>query len=187
MDWQPDVDDTALLQQAWQQRVNCPQTSAVGRLFDGAAALLDLVQQASFEGQAPMWLEAAADATPVKPVELPLQQDDAGVWRSDWSPLLTMLLDQQMPHSQRARCFHDSLATTLVQQAETMRQQYGDFRVGLCGGVFQNRLLTGRVAQLLLQAGFRYTIPQQVPLNDAGLCYGQVIEAAATNEEQETT
>ena len=48
------------LRQAWSARLNSPVSSAVGRLFDAAAALCGLCTHASFEGEGPMRLEAEA-------------------------------------------------------------------------------------------------------------------------------
>ena len=47
-----------MLRRAFDGGVNTPPTTAVGRLFDAAAALLGVCQQASYEGEAPMRLEA---------------------------------------------------------------------------------------------------------------------------------
>ena len=58
-----------------------------------------------------------------------------------------------------------------------MREQQGDFSVGLSGGVFQNKKLTERAIMLLQQHGFRVFTTAQVPCNDAGISYGQIIEA----------
>jgi hydrogenase maturation protein HypF len=177
--WQPDVEGWPLLQQAWQQGLNSPTTTAVGRLFDAAAALLGLVDTVSYEGQAPMQLEALAMQTTAEAIAMPLKLDGDNIWRSDWSVLLPMLLDDELTKEQRAACFHESLAVALLEHAKQVREHYGDFCVGLSGGVFQNKYLTERLAELLTGAGFRYAIPVQVPMNDAGLCYGQVIEAMA--------
>jgi hydrogenase maturation protein HypF len=49
----------------------------------------------------------------------------------------------------------------------------------LSGGVFQNKLLCHLVIDLLQQDGFRVYLPDAIPVNDGGLCYGQVVEAAA--------
>ena len=49
--------------------------------------------------------------------------------------------------------------------------------MGLTGGVFQNRLLTEQVQQLLSETGYTVYLPQHIPCNDAGLSYGQIIEA----------
>jgi hydrogenase maturation protein HypF len=42
--------------------------------------------------------------------------------------------------------------------------------------VFQNRLLTELALAGLAGAGFRVHLPEHVPVNDAGVSFGQVIE-----------
>jgi hydrogenase maturation protein HypF len=174
--WSRAPDDTGLLKTAWEQGVNTLTTTAAGRLFDAAAALTGLCTHASFEGQGPMQLEAACDGE-AEAVALPMQRNEDGTWQSDWAPLLPMLLDTNASVGQRAQQFHVSLAQALCDQAEVLCKEHGDFAVGLGGGVFQNRVLTEAVLNRLSSAGFRIYLPQQVPCNDGGLCYGQIIEA----------
>lgn len=52
--------ERTLLRQMLRRQINTPQTSSVGRLFDAVAAILDLCQTATFEGQAGMAVEFAA-------------------------------------------------------------------------------------------------------------------------------
>jgi hydrogenase maturation protein HypF len=92
-----------------------------------------------------------------------------------------LLLDEARSAADRAAGFHASLALTLVVQALTLREQHGDFAVGLTGGVFQNRLLASLAQDALTQAGFRTYLPQQNPCHDGGLSFGQVVEAAAAS------
>ena len=164
------------LHQAWSARLNSPASSAVGRLFDAAAALCGVCTHASFEGEAPMRLEAAAAASTGDAVELPLARDPLGLWRTDWAPLLPMLGDTARLPAERAARFHLSLAQALVEQAKQLRTQTGIRSVGLTGGVFQNRVLAETAIGLLERAGFSTHLPQRVPVNDAGLSFGQVIE-----------
>lgn len=168
--------EQVLLHQAWQQRLNAPQSSAAGRLFDAAAALSGTCTNASFEGQGPMQLEAVA-LSDAEPIALPLY-DDRGVLRSDWAPLLPMLTDTKLSVAARAGRFHASLAATIADQARTLRQRHHFTTVALGGGVFQNRLLTELAGAALEAAGFTVRLATQLPCNDGGLCYGQVIEAA---------
>ena len=164
--------------QAWKREINTFETSAVGRLFDAAAALVLGRHQASFEGQGPMELEHIA-ASGCEPVRLPLARDEQGLLRSDWAPLLRVLADQDLPRQQRAGIFHESLAQALVDQALEIRKSCQYEAVGLSGGVFQNRCLTERVVEKLAQEGIEVRLHRDIPANDGGLCFGQVIEAAA--------
>jgi len=177
VEWSDLPADSALLFSAWQKRLNAPASSAVGRLFDAAAALTGLNLHSSFEGQGPMWLEAAAAGVTADSATtaLPLARQD-GIWRSDWAPLLPVLMDPALPVSERAAHFHASLAQALVDQALRAREEHGDFTVGLAGGVFQNRVLTEQALARLTQAGFDARLSLRVPCNDAGISFGQIIE-----------
>jgi hydrogenase maturation protein HypF len=125
-----------------------------------------------------MRLEALCEDA-MAPVALPLARDTGGVWRSDWAVLLPALLDASVPLRTRAAMFHASLAYALRAQACAVREQSGVRRVGLCGGVFQNRILTEQAQSLLRTAGFDVLVPRQLPVNDAAISFGQLIEAAA--------
>ena len=119
LDWTPPVADAALVRAAWTSRLNCPETSSVGRLFDAASAFLRLVQRASHEGEGPMALESIAEAEcdfgDAVPLPLPPRPD--GVSQADWAPLLGLLLDETRSPHRRAAAFHASLARCLVDQA----------------------------------------------------------------------
>jgi len=178
-DWQPMGLDVSLARQAWEQHVNAPVSTAIGRVFDACAALAGVMQQTSYEAQAPMTWEALCRGDPSlsEAPSLPLEQDATGLWRMDWTPLVALMLDGHRPLSERSRLMHDILAESLVAQAMQLREDHGDFVVGLSGGVFLNRVLVERVMPRLSAEGFTVHLPEQVPYNDAGLSVGQVIES----------
>ncbi len=164
------------LHQAWSQGLNSPASSAVGRLFDAASALCGICTRASFEGEGPMRLEAEASGASGPVIGLPLRRDADGLWRADWAPLLPMLGNDALPAAERAASFHLSLAQALVDQAKQLREQTGIQSVGLTGGVLQNRRLAEAAIERLVSAGFNAHLPRRIPVNDAGLSFGQVIE-----------
>lgn len=176
LDERPSATDATLLKKAWQQGLNSPVTTAVGRLFDGAANLLGLIDNASYEGQAGMYLESAA-AGEAEAVDLPLAQDASGLFTADWRPLVPALLRADVPVAQRALQFHLSLAGTIVAQAQRMQALAPFDLVGLSGGVFQNKLLAELAVAQLAAAGFTAHLPQSVPCNDGGIALGQLVEA----------
>ncbi len=178
LEWQDCPFPTELLKKAWQHELNTPLCSSAGRLFDAVSALLGLVSKADYDGQAPMELEAFSTDSGPGPL-LPLEQDENGIWRSDWTPLLAMLQNEELSKAERAGQFHASLAETIRGQAMQIRKTYRIDRVGLCGGVFQNKRLTELAIENLKQEGFEVYLPERLPGNDAGISYGQIIEACS--------
>ncbi len=127
-----------------------------------------------------MCLEALCEGSgPAIP--LPLSRDPSGVWR--WTGRLSCRRCSMAnaPLRRALIVFHASLAQALCDQARAVREGTGVVRVGLAGGVFQNRTLTERVQALLISAGFEVLIPEHLPINDAAISFGQLIEAAASD------
>lgn len=178
IEWKQCPENAALAYHAWRRRLNSPPTTAVGRLFDAAAALTGLNHRSSYEGQGPMMLEAACDGRG-EAIALPLARNALRIWETDWAPLLAFLMDEHRSVGERASGFHTSLAQALLAQARTLRAEHGDITVGLSGGVFQNRVLTEQALALLQQDGFDVRLSRQIPCNDGGLCFGQIVEAQA--------
>jgi len=148
----------------------CPRTSSLGRLFDAVAALCGLSPGISFEGQAAMALEFAADPTCDEAYPLPLSDADPAI--ADWEPMLRAILaDRQagVPLARTSARFHNALAGL----AATIARRWGGERVVLSGGCFQNATLSGRVREQLQAAGLRVYSHRLVPPNDGGIALGQ--------------
>ena len=165
-----------LLKQAWQKRINTPQTSSIGRLFDAAAALCNVCSVASYEGQGPMEFEALANKISMH-IDFPLKKIN-DCYIADWEPLIHELLQTESSIQERSCLFHNSLAFTLLQQAKAIRNDHGSNVVTLSGGVFQNKVLTEAAITLLEAEGFSVYLAGQIPLNDSGISFGQIIEFA---------
>ncbi len=161
-----------LLQAVLARGINAPLTSSAGRLFDAVASILDLCQRASFEGEAAMRLEAAAEraGTPLAPACV---AGDAGGLVIDWRPTLRAIVAAR-DDAGVASGFHDALADAIVAVA----RHVGIARVLLTGGCFQNAVLTERTVERLHRAGFQARWHHRVPPNDGGLAVGQVAFAA---------
>ena len=168
-----------LAHEAWQRNVNTAWSSAVGRLFDAAAAIILDVHEATFEGQGPMMLETCARVGATVPAGLPLAEDPTQLLRIDWAPLVAGLCQRKGAKCDLAWHVHATLARTIADIALRMRAQHEFAAVGLTGGVFQNRKLTELAADLLEHAGFHVWLHERIPCNDGGLAVGQIIEASA--------
>lgn len=167
-----------LLQLAWESQLNSPWSTAVGRLFDAAAALVLGIERTSYEAQGPMQLEAVA-APAADAQSLPMSADADGLLRVDWTSLIDPLCDATLSAAERAGHFHDVLARTILRIAQHERAKRLDFAVGFTGGVFQNRRLAEAALALLSADGFRVRLSDTLPANDAGIAFGQIVEASA--------
>ena len=76
--------------------------------------------------------------------------------------------------------FHQALAQAVLQICIELRDQTGENRVGLSGGVFANQLLTERCYSLLQENHFRVYLNRAIPCNDSGICLGQAYIASFT-------
>ena len=179
--WRPARDPDGLARTAWDRGLNCPTSSAAGRVFDAAASMVLGCDDVSFEAEGPMWLESLCrERRPAVATEL--AKDAHGTWRSDWRPLLPMLADESLSAVQRAECFHTSMAQIVVDQATRLLSEHDIDHVGLTGGVFQNRFLADTCVEGLTASGFDVRLADALPCNDGGLCYGQAAELAARDQ-----
>ncbi len=166
--------------------VNCTPTTALGRYFDGVAALLGLSTHNHYEAQAAMRLESAAFACEAPLVQGPLFRfltGDPGV--IDLSPLIRALVEGKAdgcPVEQLAALFHDRVAWALACGVQEAAKQTGVGTAALSGGVFCNERLTHGLVDRLSGVGLRVLVHQSVPANDGGLALGQAAVAAATHE-----
>ncbi len=178
-DWFPAAQRNTLLD-LLTRSLHCPRTSSMGRLFDAVAALCGLPAVVTYEGQAAMALQFAADETVRDVYPLPLSDDTPAV--VDWEPLVRgVLADRRcgVPVGRISGRFHNALAEVAL---STARQ--ADCRdVVLTGGCFQNALLVDRVRSRLLDCGFRVYTHLRVPPNDGGIALGQLRVAVAKSKE----
>jgi hydrogenase maturation protein HypF len=193
-----DEAELRLLGQMLESGLNSPRTTSAGRLFDAVASLLGIQQRVSFEGQAAMAVEWAADkdlrdaypivvATPSADRELftPAPEDRDEILEIDWQPLVEAMLEDSrrgVDVGMIAARFHNALAEAILAVAKAV----GEPKVALTGGCFQNRLLTERASQRLREAGFDVLLHRQVPPNDGGISLGQIAVAAARMERDES-
>ena len=94
------VSERHLLSRMLARGVNAPITTSAGRLFDGVAALIGLHQEVSFEGQAAMALEFAADGREGGAYPFVLTNDEGRRTEDtrsrpsvlDWQPMVEAIL-----------------------------------------------------------------------------------------------
>jgi hydrogenase maturation protein HypF len=149
-------------------------TSSIGRLFDGVAAILNLCQIATFEGQAAMMLEQVL-SEPTRDEIYPIEILANNI--VDWQPIILPIvtdLENSLPLGIISTKFHNTLVGIIIKIAEKI----GIKKVALTGGCFQNKYLAEKTTIELEKAGFEAHYHSQIPPNDGGIALGQIVAAA---------
>ncbi len=172
--------------------INSPRTSSMGRLFDAAAAILGICDQATYEGEPAIELEAAAwRALDSEGAHFP--DDNAGYFASgpswldgpdvlDQKALFEALLEgieAGAPANRLALDLHVAVARSSAHIASEICAREDIDTVALSGGVFMNRLLLQLLTHELKSAGLTVLVPHTVPVNDGCIAYGQAAVASA--------
>ena len=167
------------------RKLNAVLSTSVGRLFDAVSAILGIRHKSSFEGEASMALEFAAEAYEQNNhVQKQNEKMNPLVYEEDGHVILnTQLLVQQIVEAKLqgsdsdrlAYWFHKILAEQITAVCVEARNVSGRQKVALSGGVFQNRLLLRLTEERLTEEGFEVLRHRMVPPNDGGIAIGQAV------------
>jgi hydrogenase maturation protein HypF len=162
--------------------VNSVLTSSCGRLFDAVAALAQVRQTITYEGQAACELEGI------------MAENDAGSYpysirdEGDNTPFLLCFgntiraivsdLQRGVDGAIISRRFHRTVADALKEACIMVRDSDKLERVVFSGGVFQNVYLLSTLSAELAALGFEVHTHSAVPNNDGCIALGQAVIAA---------
>lgn len=174
----------------YDNHINSVVSTSAGRLFDAVSALLGFCRISTFEGDAAMRLQFAAEeweelhgALPVEP-SAPKQGER---WLLPTDQLVMKLVRQYLdgtPPAELAYEFHVALAGMIAGAVMGLGKKENLTVAALSGGVFQNRLLLRLTDTILQDQGFTVLRHHLVPPNDGGIALGQALWAAANSRDK---
>lgn len=169
-------------------------SSSMGRWLDAICSLLGLVHVSHYEGHAPMMLEDRAtryafdrDADRLRNLGR-IEQDaqeyrftiarEGSLHEIDGRGVLARVLGD-LRNGIGVGCIayrvHGAIAQLLVDTLGHLASPWSESRrVGLTGGVFQNRLLVELADDRLARAGWQALFHRRIPPNDSGIAAGQL-------------
>lgn len=168
-------DKIELIRKMIAQRINSPESSSAGRLFDAVSALLGCYST-SFQAEAPLKLEQLA--TDNYTLRYPIDE---------LNPLNCCYMLNKIGEDLRrdvdkgliAAKFHNTLVAQIIQQIHLIYEKHHLPRqIILTGGCFQNQRLSTQLENELIKKGFEPIVPIAYPANDGGVALGQIAIAA---------
>lgn len=155
--------------------VNC---CSMGRIFDAVAALLNLCDKQSYEGEAALYLQNLAESY--------TECNGYSIGESYFSdedrycsiPTITLFtgIVQDIVDKREAGFIAAKFHFSLVHSIEMIAGQNGIENIAFSGGVFQNSLLVDMIIQLL-DTKFNLLFHRRLSPNDENISFGQMVYA----------
>ena len=178
-----------LQEMAWKQNINTAYSSSMGRLFDAAAALLDICHCNSYEGECAIKLEQAAHIGK-KEIQT-MQQSEANdlqnalsvcsmkvddIWQANSVKLLVDIYRLKSKYSKEvlAYLFHRAVGNAIVGLCDKICKEQEVKQVTLSGGSFINRILLSEVLKGLMARDVQVYTNEKVPCGDGCIALGQI-------------
>ena len=164
-----------------ERQFNCPRTPGMGRVFDAAAALLNLCFYMPYEALAPVLLAQAATVF-IEEKGWPTPMVDGwSISDTGQLDLLALLasLDGDPDVNQGAARFHATLVAALSDWVMQASRVSGLTTLAWGGGCFLNTLLSSGLRQNLELRGLTVLAPSRCSPGDGSIALGQAWVASA--------
>ena len=166
----------AIIMKLIDRGINTPLTSSAGRLFDAVASLVLSKREASFEAELPIELEKIAAKGCGDSYKFS-SNIDGDMIILETRRLIKKIADDIGKKVEKAIIsakFHNTVAEIIVSTASALRRKSSLNTVVLSGGVFQNRYLRKRAADLLGEHDFSVCVHSNIKTDDSGIPIGQI-------------
>lgn len=173
-------DKTEPLIQIISKKINSPDTSSMGRLFDGVSSIIGLRNFSTYEGQAAMELETVADENVSSYYKFEYTAGEPRIISTQ--PIIRGIVEDIQncrKISEISGKFHNTLVHIFLNICNDIRKEKQTNRVVLSGGVFQNSILLKGMVSALEKNNFKVFTHSKIPTGDGGLALGQAVIAAS--------
>ncbi len=158
--------------------INSPTCTSMGRLFDGVAYLIGIKDEATYEGQAAVLLEACA----LRAKEFTDEVYDYDIIETDkiyfdYTKMINQIINDEASQNIKALKFMNTVVDMAVEISKKIRQKENINKIVLSGGTMQNQYMLKRLTDRLKEEGFEPFHHKRVSTNDESLALGQVMIA----------
>jgi len=153
------------------------RSTALGRWFDAASALLGICMKADFEAQPAIELQRAAERLEGEPAPWPVEVLEDSLFIIDFPAPERIAASDATGRNALAAGFHRAAARAAAEVAAHLAAELQTNKVVVSGGCFLNRLFDRLLAEGLSERNLEVTRPLALPPGDQALALGQIVLA----------
>ena len=163
------------------KKINCVDTSSMGRLFDAVSSIIGICNKATYEGQGSIELEALIPRHTGFDKNLCYKynlNNEIDVIEINPLPIIEGILSDKVSNVSKDTIslkFHNTVINFTIAVCEKLRKKTNIDKVALSGGVFQNYYLIKNLSIQLNKINFHVYTQCQFPSNDGGVALGQIV------------
>ncbi len=161
------------------KKVNSPETSSIGRLFDAVSSIIGIRDTITYQGQAAIELEMMARDSGGEFYEFEIREEN-GIYVINPLTVIQSIIEDiknEAAADSISSKFHFGLAEMIVRVSGLLREETRINKVCLSGGVSQNMVLRKLTTERLERNDFKVYNHKNIPPNDGGISAGQVAVA----------
>ncbi|MDU3722067.1 carbamoyltransferase HypF [Clostridium celatum] len=161
------------------KNINSPETSSIGRLFDGISSLIGFNSNISFEGEAAIYLQNISNDSITESYTYSIKTINS-LYILDFVNIIKGIIkdiNNNLAVSIISKKFHNTIINATIEIILILRKDYNISSVALSGGVFQNEILFTGIIDVLEKNNFNIYTHRNIPCNDSGISFGQLIIA----------
>jgi hydrogenase maturation protein HypF len=157
-------------------KVNCVETSSIGRLFDAVSSIIGICNVVTYEGQASIELEASINHGVSHSYPYQIDLINTVYIINPNKIILSILKDKldEVPPDIISTKFHNTVVSFTLDVCSRLREQTGINTAALSGGVFQNTYILEKLITTLEKNNFTVYSQSNFPTNDGGISLGQI-------------
>lgn len=168
------------------RKINSPETSSMGRLFDGISSILGVNNKVTFEGEAAINLENICDENNSETYIFQIIRDKESFIFCFDDIIKGIIYDINSKNniSIIGKKFHNTVVKGTIEMALSIREDTNINTIVISGGVFQNEILFKGVIEGLNKYNFNVIAHKIIPCNDSGVSLGQLVIANEVIKEE---
>ncbi len=171
------VEKTSIIDHMMKRKINSPQTSSMGRLFDAVSSILGICDVSRFEAEAAILLENSIEFGITEHYDYDIYESNIDV--SQMIKQIVGDMEQGLSSGDISAKFHNTIGEMVYSVSSLIAKKTEIGKVVVSGGCFQNKYLLNYITKRFEHDKLDLFTHKKFSTTDLGISVGQAVIAAS--------